>query len=391
MTTLGSIHLQHIVQPEHGTKWTTIFCKTCHYGTFEMDVSQISKSLSDKTISFYIMLYSSITTLSLLTVVMLVSYDKVDARFPKEKARKVQNHKEKGGKKMMKSIFSVSQPIAPIPSSAPTLLHPGLSLTTPPTLLASRSPTIMPAQVSTSAPVSMPSSTTTQLPTSSPTPVIKSSTTSPTSLPTLSLNEEWLHEHNIRREAFYNLFPEYNITIVPLKWSHSVAASAQNYAEQLIASSGCNIEHNYNGDSYGGENLAMNHGSGRWAKARTPAQVLTAWYNDEIDLDTMNLVGQKYHASQVIFRSTKYLGCGSAQKEHSGGTCHIQVCRYLRAGNCFLETYVSQHPSVKTDLPAGCLNDYPGTDWLCSTLGDDVSKYCHDTIRNPHCPTEGCF
>mmetsp|Transcript_23811 Transcript_23811/g.35158 ORF Transcript_23811/g.35158 Transcript_23811/m.35158 type:complete len:448 (+) Transcript_23811:887-2230(+) len=206
--------------------------------------------------------------------------------------------------------------------------------------------------------------------------------------PVGSLQDQWLQEHNTRRTAFYNMFPQYSLTDVPLKWSNDVATSAQNYANKLIGIDGCVIQHDYQNDSYGGENLAMNWGSGGSAVSRTPAQVLNGWYEDEIDLNAMELVGQKYHASQVIFRSSKYLGCGSAEKPHNGGTCFIQVCRYIAAGNCFLENLVAQYPSLVSNFPGTCATDYSNKDWLCSVLSDSAASLCSPNLQ---CPAEGCF
>mmetsp|Transcript_30534 Transcript_30534/g.46252 ORF Transcript_30534/g.46252 Transcript_30534/m.46252 type:complete len:321 (+) Transcript_30534:737-1699(+) len=320
------------------------------------------------------MKYSSGVELTLLTTVFLVRHDEADAQYQRVKGRKNEQPKRKGRKRMMESFFSNSQRKAPIPSSASTPLG--------------KAPSVTSSTKLTPAPTFNPTSAPTLPPTAIPTII---ATTSPTVVPTRSFEEEWLHQHNVRREAFYDLFPKYNITMVPLQWSGSIAASAQIYANMLIEAPGCTIKHNYNGDSYGGENLAMNYFRGSARSARTPAEVLTAWYDDEIDLVNMKLVGKKYHAAQVVFRSTNYLGCGTAEKQHDRGTCHIQVCRYVRAGNCFLEPYVSQHSYIERDLPTGCLDDHPDTEWLCSALGDDVAKYCQHDDWNPRCPSEGCF
>ena len=141
----------------------------------------------------------------------------------------------------------------------------------------------------------------------------------------------------------------YGKTYVPLKWSTTIANSAQAYANKLIAISGCVIQHGYQGDSYGGENLAANYGSG--ATAPTPDSVLTRWTENEA-----SSVGG--HFTQVIWRGTRYVGCATASK--SG--CFIQVCRYIAPGNCNLST----------------------SSWQQTTLAD--SSPC-----GPQCPSEGCF
>ena len=141
----------------------------------------------------------------------------------------------------------------------------------------------------------------------------------------------------------------YGKTYVPLKWSTSVANSAQAYANKLIAISGCVIQHGYQGDSYGGENLAANYGSG--ATAPTPDSVLTRWTENEA-----SSVGG--HFTQVIWRGTRYVGCATASK--SG--CFIQVCRYIAPGNCNLSTSSWQQTTIADSSPCG-----------------------------PQCPSEGCF
>jgi hypothetical protein len=170
---------------------------------------------------------------------------------------------------------------------------------------------------------------------------------------------EWLKEHNDRRKVFYS---RYGKDPLDLKWSESLRASALNYANQLITIGGgddCFIEHGYNGDSYGGENLAAFWGFGSSLPSYNPADVLRDWFDNQINLP----FGKNMHATQVVFRSSHYVGCGEAEKDlNSGGKCYIKVCRYLSPGNC---------------------NITP-ENWLERTLDDTV-------ICGPPCPSEGCF
>jgi Cysteine-rich secretory protein family len=172
-------------------------------------------------------------------------------------------------------------------------------------------------------------------------------------------DSEWLKEHNDRRRLFYST---YGKSPMDLKWSQSLKASAQNYANQLIQIGGmneCYIEHGYNGDSYGGENIGALWGFGSPLPPYGPADALRGWFDNQINLP----YGQKGHATQVVFRSTHYVGCGGTEKDlHSGGKCYIKVCRYLSPGNC---------------------NMTP-ENWLERTLDDTV-------ICDPPCPPEGCF
>ena len=144
-----------------------------------------------------------------------------------------------------------------------------------------------------------------------------------------------------------------------LKWSNSLKDSAQNYANRLIQIGGggdCHIEHGYQGDKNGGENLGANWGS---TTGSSPDHVLSNWYDREINLP----FGQNGHATQVVYRSSHYVGCGIAEKDmNGGGKCFIQVCRYLAPGNCGIDA----------------------NNWVAKTLSDTVE--C-----NPACPPEGCF
>jgi hypothetical protein len=170
---------------------------------------------------------------------------------------------------------------------------------------------------------------------------------------------EWLKEHNVRRKLFYS---EYGKEPLDLKWSESLRASAQNYVNQLINVGGsdeCYIEHGYNGDSYGGENIGALWGFGAPLPSYNPADALRGWFDNQINLP----YGQKGHATQVVFRSSHYVGCGEAEKDlHSGGKCYIKVCRYLSPGNC----------------------DMTPENWLERTLDDTI-------LCEPACPSEGCI
>jgi hypothetical protein len=155
----------------------------------------------------------------------------------------------------------------------------------------------------------------------------------------------WLTAHNTRRKALYLANNRSN---VPLTWSAKLATSAQNYANKLIKLDGCHIEHGYDGDSYGGENLAATWGSWKEMPAPTPEKVLKGWYDDEQPL----AYGQKGHFSQVGWRATKYVGCASAYK-FDGVSCHIQVCRYITPGNCNMTASTWKQKMLASTSPCG--------------------------------------
>ena len=198
------------------------------------------------------------------------------------------------------------------------------------------------------------------------TPESDAPTNSPTKKPvstvalvTSSIDTQWVQGHNKRRTQFY---AQFGLGPKDIKFSASLKTSARRYAKKLLqigGTSSCEIEHGYLGDSYGGENIAAVWGSGDFANPLTPENVLSAWFEDEINLP----FSQKGHATQVVFRSTHYVGCAGASKTlDGGGKCYIQVCRYISPGNCNMDL------------------DH----WLERTL-DDVA------LCDPQCPPEGCF
>eukprot|EP00546_Thalassionema_frauenfeldii_P005488 CAMPEP_0178923478 /NCGR_PEP_ID=MMETSP0786-20121207/16739_1 /TAXON_ID=186022 /ORGANISM="Thalassionema frauenfeldii, Strain CCMP 1798" /LENGTH=615 /DNA_ID=CAMNT_0020597973 /DNA_START=52 /DNA_END=1896 /DNA_ORIENTATION=- len=171
--------------------------------------------------------------------------------------------------------------------------------------------------------------------------------------------QEWLDEHNLRRKNFYDLK---NLTEANLKWSSELAASAQNYANKLAAQeNGCWLQERLDGDEYGTQNMALNVGSA----TATPSQILEVWYDQQIDLVNMTLLGMKFHATQVIFRSSKYVGCGQATKTdaETGEQCHFHICRYLGPGNCFLEAFTDVYPTFHSLLPPNCMEEHPDNYW----------------------------
>lgn len=170
---------------------------------------------------------------------------------------------------------------------------------------------------------------------------------------------QFLDTHNDRRNKFYS---DNGLGPKNMKHSQDLKSSAQKYANKLIDIAGdtrCVIQHGYEGDDYGGENLGTVWGNNPAMVGHTPEKVLQGWYDNEIGLP----YGQKGHATQVVFRSTHYVGCAQASKTlYHGGKCFIYVCRYLSPGNCNMSA----------------------TGWKQRTLDDEV-------LCLPKCPKEGCF
>lgn len=252
-----------------------------------------------------------------------------------------------------------SAPAAPSARLAPTT-GAGLlgAAPTAPTSPLTTAPSVSPSPEPSRSPSTSPSTK------SSTTPSVLSTTEASSFTPSVTPVgeiEQWLTEHNSRRTAFY---AEHGKSPVDLKWSETIAQSAQNYANKLIAQDGCQISHLYDGDTFGGENLAANWG--KYAQARSIPRLLNAWYDKQIDLPNLE---QKLHATQVVWRSSKYLGCASAEKDMGNDEmCFIQVCRFVAQGNCFFDK----------------------ADWLRNTLSSTFSTRFCGGVKCEDLP-EGCF
>ena len=83
-------------------------------------------------------------------------------------------------------------------------------------------------------------------------------------------------------------------------------------------------------------------------------------------------IGWKYpdnaHLTQSLWRASRYMGCGESVKDWGKGKCRVQVCRYVKAGNCGMATY----------------NATDQENWLVPMLLD--TSRCE-----PSCPPEGCY
>lgn len=114
------------------------------------------------------------------------------------------------------------------------------------------------------------------------------------------------------------------VGVPELKWSDAVAATAQEWADDLAARGV--LEH---ASTTYGENLSMSSGN------QTPTEAVDSWgsekaecnYNNEPVGETSCTVG---HYTQMVWRTSTELGCGVG-KAADGAT--YWVCRYNPAGN----------------------------------------------------------
>ncbi len=141
---------------------------------------------------------------------------------------------------------------------------------------------------------------------------------------------DYLNKHNDRRMTYHSML---DADYKPLQWSNELADSAAAYATELLQYC-CTQElphDSTNGGSYG-ENLASNCGSGSWGLKPAAEQILTRWVDNEHDLPRYV---NKRHYTQVLWRGTERVGCGVAERDMGNRkTCHMQVCRYQKPGNC---------------------------------------------------------
>lgn len=173
-----------------------------------------------------------------------------------------------------------------------------------------------------------------------------------------STGSYWTDLHNTVRKHYHSM---YGYSFVHLVWSQDLAQSAQGYAD-VLASSPCEQYDHDKSNPYG-ENLAVMWESNDAAGENSRIErVMNAWtYDEEIKNTGLPWQESSGHWSQVIWRATKYVGCGHTYRSSEG--CHVYVCRYLAPGNCAR----------------------PVNGWLPVIMAD--TDRCE-----PQCPpTEGCF
>jgi pathogenesis-related protein 1 len=113
------------------------------------------------------------------------------------------------------------------------------------------------------------------------------------------------------------------VRLVPaLAWSEKLAAVAQGWADTLLERH--RLEHRPN--SRYGENLFEMTGA-----EATPAEVVDAWASEAAGYDykTNSCHGACGHYTQLVWRSTREVGCAVAQK----GGRQIVACEYNPPGN----------------------------------------------------------
>lgn len=146
--------------------------------------------------------------------------------------------------------------------------------------------------------------------------------------------KQYLQAHNWRRNKYHTRF---GADYVPLKYDLSLAQDAQYWANQLL--NDCHIDGiKHEPGVEQGENLAKNMGNANGAYGiQYPVEnICRRWFERE---ETWSYPDNA-HLTQGLWASAHYVGCAESTKTMSGGgKCHIQVCRYARAGNCNMGKY----------------------------------------------------
>jgi len=134
---------------------------------------------------------------------------------------------------------------------------------------------------------------------------------------TLSEQEkaELISEHNYWRAE---------VKVADIQWSDDLAVEAQKWANYL-AKRGCHMKHSH---TKNGENIY-------WSDyASTPKEVVDEWASEKKYYRGGKIKSSKVskygHYTQVVWYSTKYVGCGRAKCKNGQ---EIWVCNYAPAGN----------------------------------------------------------
>ena len=134
--------------------------------------------------------------------------------------------------------------------------------------------------------------------------------------------QDYVNAHNSARAA---------VGVGPVTWDNTVAAFAENYANQRIGD--CALVHSGGGGKYG-ENLA-------WSSADlSGTDAVKMWVDEKADYDynSNTCAAGKVcgHYTQVVWRDSVRIGCAKVRC-NNGGT--FIGCNYAPPGN-----YVDQKP-----------------------------------------------
>ncbi|MFL6309918.1 MAG: CAP domain-containing protein, partial [Nitrososphaera sp.] len=163
--------------------------------------------------------------------------------------------------------------------------------------------------------------------TETPPPVAPPANASQGATNTGSMSADWVNSilavHNSERAA---------VGAPPLVWSDTLAASAQAWAEHLATMK----EMVHSGP---GENIA----GFTWEDGPTAPYGVSLWVNEKVNWHGGVLTPENWyptgHYTQMVWRNTQEVGCGTAPPGAGGPSWSTLVCQYNPPGN-----YMGQAP-----------------------------------------------
>lgn len=139
---------------------------------------------------------------------------------------------------------------------------------------------------------------------------------------------EMLAAHNRWRDG---------VGVEPLRWSASLSARAQQWADELQRTRTCRLAHSDAADVgesvFGAAPIVGSDGT-RHVRPVTPTDVVDSWAEERLDYDhATNTCARGRtcgHYTQVVWSATREVGCGHAVCEDGS---QIWVCHYAPPGN----------------------------------------------------------
>lgn len=139
-----------------------------------------------------------------------------------------------------------------------------------------------------------------------------------------------LVSHADDRSVFLSLHAQARkaVGVAALQWSSTLEEYATDYSQRQ-ASNGCQLVHSHG--PYG-ENIYWGYGAGY----EDPEAAMKLWVDDEkdyYDYDNNVCLGGKdcLHYTQVVWKNTKQVGCGTATCSNGEGV--FVTCNYYSPGN----------------------------------------------------------
>jgi len=156
-----------------------------------------------------------------------------------------------------------------------------------------------------------------------------------------SRQSDWITSHNTVRNNYQK---KYGGTYSKIAWSSGLKNKAATLAKSM-ANNNCQYQAPSNNDY--GINFSRSMGS---SAVPSVSGIMTMWEGT---------LSKGYPANgamtQVLWSSTKYVGCADAYKDSTDPTkrCYATVCLYAKAGNCNLNNYLPDWKAAVIDGP-GC-------------------------------------